>query len=224
MTATLGEADGLVDPRGVQIQFRYGFVVDKDGLKVIDVTELDKPRMVKGARVPFTDARNLYVARTYAFVAAGHDGVVIVDVERPEHPSLEQMFNDGGKIDDTNDVKIGMTNASQFAYIADGHNGLQVVQIFSPSDNPNYLGFSPQPTPTRIAQYPMHRRWSCRKGSIAIAPSTRRATSSPSSAGAARGRSRKRKWSGSTCATGRSSPSQPRRRQHRLPIAASWRL
>ena len=156
VTATLGEADGLVDPRGVQIQFRYGFLVDRDGLKVMDVTEMDKPRLLKGILVPFTDARNLYVARTYAFVAAGHDGVGIVDVERPEHPSLEQMYNDGGKINDTNDVKIGMTNASQFAYLADGHNGLQVVQVFSPSENPNYLGFSPHPTPKRIAEYPMH--------------------------------------------------------------------
>jgi hypothetical protein len=117
---------------------------------------MDKPRLLKGILVPFTDARNLYVARTYAFVAAGHDGVGIVDVERPEHPSLEQMYSDGGKINDTNDVKIGMTNASQFAYIADGHNGLQVVQVFSPSENPNYLGFSPHPTPKRIAEYPMH--------------------------------------------------------------------
>jgi hypothetical protein len=156
VTATLGEADGLVNPRGVQIQFRYGFLVDRDGLKVMDVTEMDKPRLLKGILVPFTDARNLYVARTYAFVAAGHDGVGIVDVERPEHPSLEQMYSDGGKINDTNDVKIGMTNASQFAYIADGHNGLQVVQVFSPSENPNYLGFSPHPTPKRIAEYPMH--------------------------------------------------------------------
>jgi hypothetical protein len=122
----------------------------------MDVTEMDKPRLLKGILVPFTDARNLYVARTYAFVAAGHDGVGIVDVERPEHPSLEQMYSDGGKINDTNDVKIGMTNASQFAYIADGHNGLQVVQVFSPSENPNYLGFSPHPTPKRIAEYPMH--------------------------------------------------------------------
>ena len=48
-----------------------------------------------------------------------------------------------------------MTNASQFAYIADGRNGLQVVQLFAPSDNPNYLGFSPHPTPKRIAWYPM---------------------------------------------------------------------
>jgi hypothetical protein len=164
VTATLGEADGLVDPRGVQIQFRYGFVVDTDGLKVLDVTSLDRPRVVKGTLVPFKDARNLYVARTYAFVAAGHDGLGIVDIEKPERPSLEQTYNDAGKINDTNDVKIGMTNASQFAYLADGHNGLQVVQLFSPSDNPNYLGFSPHPTPQRIAQYPMHEALAISEG------------------------------------------------------------
>ena len=145
----------------MQIQFRYGFLVDQDGLKVLDVTALDKPRVVKDALVPFKDARNVYLGRTYAFVAAGADGVGIVDIERPETPSLERLYNDEGRINDTNDVKIGMTNASQFAYVADGRNGLQIVQLFSPSDNPNYLGFSPHPTPVRIAHYPM-------RGALAI--------------------------------------------------------
>jgi hypothetical protein len=125
-------------------------------MKVLDVTALDKPKIVKAPVVPFKDARNLYVVRTYAYIAAGHDGLGIVDIENPAQPKLEMMFNDGGKISDTNDVKVGMTNASQFAYLADGHNGLQVVQIFSPDDNPGYLGFSPKPTPKRIAHYPMH--------------------------------------------------------------------
>ena len=87
-----------------------------------------------------------------------------MNIEKAEAPVLEQVFNDGGTINDTNDVKIGMTNASQFAYVADGHNGLQVVQIFSPSDNPNYLGFSPKPTPTRIAHYPMHEALAISEG------------------------------------------------------------
>jgi len=155
VVATIGESEGLRDPRGVQIQFRYGFVIDRDGLKVLDVTSLDRPRVVSGAQVPFKDARNLYVVRTRAYVAAGADGLGVVDIESPEKPALERMFNDGGRINDTNDVKVGMTNASQFAYLADGHNGLQVVQLFSPSDSPSYLGFSPAIAPTRIAQYPM---------------------------------------------------------------------
>ena len=66
------------------------------------------------------------------------------------------MFTAGGKIGDTHDVKIGMTNASLFAYLADGHNGLQVVQLFSPEDNTNHYGFSPKPTPSLIANFPIH--------------------------------------------------------------------
>ena len=48
------------------------------------------------------------------------------------------MYNDDGKINDTHDVKVGMTNANQFAYLADGHNGLQVIQLISPEENPGY--------------------------------------------------------------------------------------
>ena len=155
ITAQIGAPD-LVDPRGVAIQFRYTFVVDRDGLKVFDVTSLAEPRAVRGAVVPFKDARNVYLARTYAYVAAGHDGLGIVNIGTPEKPRLDQMFNAGGKIGDTNDVKVGMTNASLFAYVADGHNGLQVVQLFSPESNPNHYGFSPKPTPSLIASYPIH--------------------------------------------------------------------
>ena len=46
-------APDLVDPRGVAVQFRYAFVVDREGLKVLDVTSLANPRVVRGASVPF---------------------------------------------------------------------------------------------------------------------------------------------------------------------------
>ncbi len=152
VTAQIGAPD-LVDPRGVSVQFRYAFVVDREGLKVLDVTSLASPRVVHGAQLPLRDARNLYVARTYAYVAGGSQGLVIVDVEKPERPVIDQIFNAGGKIQDTNDVKLGMTAASAFAYLADGAGGMRIVQLFAPSDNPNYLGFSPRPTPKLIATY-----------------------------------------------------------------------
>jgi len=46
-----------------------------------------------------------------------------------------------------------MTAASAFAYIADGKNGMRIVQLFAPNEQPNYLGFSPKPTPKLIATY-----------------------------------------------------------------------
>jgi hypothetical protein len=152
VVAQIGAPD-LNDPQGIAIQFRYAFVVDRDGLKVLDVTALDRPRLVPNALVKLEDARNVYVARTYAYVAAGKQGLAIVNVEQPEQPKVDQMFSADGKIDDLRDVKIGMVDASTFAFLADGKNGLRVLQIVSPEDSPNSYGFSPQPTPKLIATY-----------------------------------------------------------------------
>ncbi len=152
VAAVVGAPD-LNDPQGIAIQFRYAFIVDRGGLKVLDVTELDHPRLVPNAAVALQDARNIYVARTYAYIAAGKQGIAIVDVERPDQPKLDQMFSADGKMNDVRDVKIGMVDASTFAFVADGANGLRVLQILSPEDSPNAYGFSPRPTPKLIATY-----------------------------------------------------------------------
>jgi hypothetical protein len=142
---------GLASPRAVAVQFRYAFVTDGEGLKVVDITDPTKPRLVPDAVVRIPGAGNLYVARTYAYVAAGARGLAIVDVERPETPVLDQMYDAGGALNDTRDVKVAMTNASLFAYVADGSNGLRVLQLTSPETTPTYLGFSPRPQPRLIA-------------------------------------------------------------------------
>ena len=146
-------APELQEPQGIAIQFRYAFVVDRGGLKVIDVSDLARPRIVSGAALPLQDARNIYVARTYAYVADGKQGVAIVDVEQPEQPKLAQMFTADGALNDVRDIKIGMVDASAFAFVADGQNGLRVLQILSPEDSTNSYGFSPRPTPKLIATY-----------------------------------------------------------------------
>jgi hypothetical protein len=151
VTATIA-APALNDPRAVAIQFRYAFVVDRDGLKVLDVTNLASPKIVPNALVPFEHARNVYVARTYAYISAGKQGMAIVDVERPDAPKLDQVFTANGQLDDVNDVKIGMVAASAFAFVADGKNGMRVLQILSPWDDPaHFSGFNPRPTPKLIA-------------------------------------------------------------------------
>jgi len=151
ITATIG-APFLNEPRAVAMQFRYAFVVDHDGLKTLDVTDLAQPKPVETSKLSIDDARNVYVARTYAYVSAGKNGIVIVDVENPELPKLDQAYNAEGKLNDVNDVKIGMVAASAFAFVADGRNGLRVLQILSPWDDPaHFSGFSPRPTPRLIA-------------------------------------------------------------------------
>jgi len=143
----------LKHPRSIAVQFRYGFVVDDDGLKVVDLTEPERARIVEAALVPLADARDVYVARTYAYVADGKDGVAIVDVKQAERPRLDQMYQAGGKLNDARQVKIAMTNASLFAYVADGKNGLRVVQLTSPETMATYAGFSPRPEPQMIATF-----------------------------------------------------------------------
>jgi hypothetical protein len=152
VTAQIG-SPALDQPVGIAVQFRYAFVVDRAGLKVLDITDPSKPVAVNNAAVPLADARNVYTARTYAYVAAGKQGLAIVDIERPDQPRLDQMFNDGGKLNDSNDVKLGMVSSSLFAFVADGRNGLQVVQLFGPEEDPNFAGFSPRPAPKLIATY-----------------------------------------------------------------------
>jgi hypothetical protein len=141
----------LPDPRASALQFRYLWVTDARGLEVLDVTRLDKPRLVEGATVPLADARRVYVARTYAYVAAKAEGLVIVNVKRPEHPEIYQRVTFDGKLNDAEDVVVGSTNASLFAYVADGRNGMKVLQLTSPASQPNFYGFSPPPKPELIA-------------------------------------------------------------------------
>ncbi|HEX8153693.1 MAG TPA: hypothetical protein VF698_11230 [Thermoanaerobaculia bacterium] len=144
----------MAHPRAIAIQFRYAFVVDERGLHSVDVTDPAKPRVV--ASVPLTDARSVYVARTYAYVAAGRQGLVIVDVERPEAPKVDRVWNADGELRDVHDVKVAATNASTFAYVADGEYGLKIVQLTSPEWTPAYAGFSPRPDPRLIARRHTH--------------------------------------------------------------------
>jgi hypothetical protein len=141
----------LAGARASALQFRYLFVATAAGLEVIDVTLPERARRVEGARVALGDARRVYVARTYAYVAAGREGLAIIDVERPEAPKLFAKFTAEGRIADARDVVVGSTNASLFAYVADGSAGLKVIQLTAPDTQPRFYGFSPEPRPQLIA-------------------------------------------------------------------------
>lgn len=137
--------------RASALQFRYLFVTDADGLKVIDVTQGQEAKLLENNFIPLADAQRIYVARTFAYVAAGSEGLAIVDVKQPESMKLLKKYTADGQINDARDVVVGSTNASLFAYVADGVNGLKVVQLTSPDLQPKFYGFSPEPNPELIA-------------------------------------------------------------------------
>lgn len=143
----------LNNPQAVQLQFRYLFVTDADGLKTIDVTNPEKPLLVNNNTIKMQSARKLHLARTFAYVANGKDGISIVDIKNPEKMKLLKNYNADGNIVDAHDVTVATTNASLFAYVADGVGGLKIVQLTSPTLQPKFYGFSPEPNPLLIASY-----------------------------------------------------------------------
>ncbi len=147
----LAAVRALTDARASAIQFRYLWVTDRDGLKLFDVTDLRNPVAVPSGTVGLADARRIYLARTYAYVAAKQDGLVIIEITRPAAPQIKQKLTFEGRLNDAEDVIVASTNASLFAYVADGRNGLKVLQLTSPASQPNFYGFSPAPRPELIA-------------------------------------------------------------------------
>ena len=103
--------------------------------------------------IPLEDARNLYVARTYAYVAGGKQGLVIVDVEKPEHPrhrsGLQCRRRDQrhprceARHDHRERVRLLWPTAK---------NGMRIVQLFAPNDTPNYLGHTDRSRKARNAR------------------------------------------------------------------------
>jgi hypothetical protein len=150
----VSQKDELHEATCVQVQFRYAYVTDHEGVKVYDVTDIAKP--VPKSMLKLEHCHSIYLARTYAYVAAGKKGLVILDITNAEVPVVDQVYNAGGCMNDVHDVKIAVTYVSRFAYIADGHNGLRIVQLTSP-ETPGYDGFSPRPTPRLVATFkPKH--------------------------------------------------------------------
>ena len=141
----------LDDARASAVQFRYLWVTDREGVKLFDVTNLRQPVAVPEGTVPLSDARRLYLARTYAYVAAKGDGLVILDITNPARPSIYRKETFDGRMTDVEDVVVASTNASLFAYVADGRAGVKVLQLTSPDSQPNFYGFSPAPVPELIA-------------------------------------------------------------------------
>jgi hypothetical protein len=56
---------------------------------------------------------------------SGREGLVILDIERPHQPHVDQLHNAGGCIDDVNDVKLGITYVSELPIWRTGEMGCE---------------------------------------------------------------------------------------------------
>lgn len=141
----------LTGAKASAIQFRYLWVSDATGIRLFDTTDMLHPVALPEGDIALPSAERMYIARTYLYVAARDQGLVMYNVTRPRAPVEYQRYTAGGTLNDARDVIVASTNASLFAYVADGANGIKVLQLISPASQPNFYGFSPRPMPELIA-------------------------------------------------------------------------
>ena len=177
------------------------------GLRVIDVTVPERAQLRRGRASCRWPTRTASTSRAPMPTSPpGSEGLVIVDVEKPEQPRLLHEVHRGRRAQRR--ARRGRRRrptrrCSPMSPTA--RNGLKVIQLTAPDTQPKFYGFSPEPKPQLIAWRKTANAGArrCRAGWNATAPSTRPAARSRSSGASARGRS-----------TSRSSANVPQARRH----------
>jgi hypothetical protein len=140
----LGHYGGITSPvAGVVPQGERVYIAASDGLHVVSVADPTAP-VGTGRYRPDTlpgVGRNVTVAgnpssgsgQVYAYVAAGEDGLQVVDVSDPANPKVVSSHDTEGHAWD-------IALASGCAYLADEYHGLRVIDVADPF-NPVEVGF-----------------------------------------------------------------------------------
>ncbi len=150
VTHVIGHEE-LHHPHKVAVQFRYGFVTDCEGVKV---SRHVPTWLIRTSSIMFpskTPTASTWHVPTPTWPPASTAWRFLISKNRVD-AYIDQIYDAGGCINDAHDVKLGITNVSQFAYVADGKNGLRVIQLTSP-EVPGNDGFSPRPMPYLVASY-----------------------------------------------------------------------
>ncbi len=112
--------------QAVAVQGDYAYVGVGLRLVVLDVSAPTTPREV-GATEPFEwYVEDVAVSSDTAYVAAGGEGLYIVDISDPAHPAVLGVH-------DTTGYAEGVAIAGEYAYIADGPMGLLILDISDPT-------------------------------------------------------------------------------------------
>jgi hypothetical protein len=106
----------------------YACVADgRTGLRVVDVLSNPDAPVEVGAYRTLGDALGVAVSGSLAYVAAGEDGLSVMDLTDPANPAQAGSVDTAGY---AQAVAVGGTHA----YIADGDGGLAVADVTDPAD------------------------------------------------------------------------------------------
>jgi M6 family metalloprotease-like protein len=111
---------------GVYVDGSYAYVADGDPnyLLIIDISNPASPTLKGSKDLGSGFAQGVYVSGSYAYVADGDAGLQIVNVSKPNRPSLKGTC-------DTQDNALGVYVYGDYAYVADGGSGLQIIDVSS---------------------------------------------------------------------------------------------
>jgi hypothetical protein len=114
--------DGAV--RSVDLTDDYAYVGGTGVIWVVDITDLDSLRKLSIHHVTYS-ARDICVQGGLAYVAAGKEGLKIVDVSDPGSPV------DAGSIDTPGDA-LEVSVSGDYAYVADYTGGVRIIDVSNP--------------------------------------------------------------------------------------------
>ena len=82
------------------VPFLAQATLDANGVKLFDVTDLRNPVARPEGNLGIRDARRMYIARTYLYIAAKNEGLIIADVTRSaqRHDRASRERSVGGTV------------------------------------------------------------------------------------------------------------------------------
>jgi hypothetical protein len=111
--------------QGLALQSGYAYLGVGFRIEVLDVRNPASIQEV-GASTTFTDfVKGIAVSGSYAFVADGDAGLLILDISDPSQPVLFSSWDSPGSAE-------SIAVAGNYAYLADGPFGLQIIDITDP--------------------------------------------------------------------------------------------
>jgi len=109
----------------IVIEGNLGYCAFLNGLVILDLADLKKPAFL--SQLYLGGGYAIAVRNKTAYVAAGKEGLKIIDVSDPNSPLFKGGVDTNGE---TRDVALSRS----FAFIADGAEGLVVIDISNPAD------------------------------------------------------------------------------------------
>jgi len=112
--------------QGIAVQGNYAFLGVGPRLVVVDLADPANPHQVAAGAVLDDLVRGVAVSGALAYVAAGADGLRVVDISDPASPAAIGAWDSSG-------IAEGVAVAGGVAYLADGPFGLRVLDVKNPA-------------------------------------------------------------------------------------------